>query len=129
MERKNWPERVVFERPFSMTAADLIVVASNYRVIALSKTTGDQIWETMLIPVFFKVGDSFVSVAVDDTGVYAHTSNQMFRLNLLTGEILWQKKLPSLRGLATPSIAFLGMTSSASTPSFANNIRRTQSDG
>ena len=112
-----------------MKAQDIILVAANYRVVALRKASGEQLWETVLVPGFFKFGNNFVSAALDETGVYAYASNQMFRLDLQTGAILWQKKLPSLTGLVTSSIAFLGMASSASTPIFANETaKRAEAD-
>jgi outer membrane protein assembly factor BamB len=113
-----------------MHPADLILVAANYRVIALSKATGEQLWETVLIPGIFKIGESFVSLAMDDTGIYAHTSNQMFRLEVESGKILWKKKLSSLGGLMSASIASLGTSPAVNVPAIAKLIQsRRQSDG
>jgi outer membrane protein assembly factor BamB len=102
-----------------MNAADLVLVASNYQVIALHKADGEQVWATALVTGFFNVGERFVSVALDETGVYAHTKNEMFRLDLLTGKVLWQKKLPEL-GRDVASVAILGTSNG---PSQADRAR------
>ena len=92
-----------------MNASDNVLVASNYNVIALRKSDGGELWQTTLVTGMFNLGERFISVALDETGVYAHTKNEMFRLDLLTGKILWQKKLPSL-GRDVASVAILGTT-------------------
>ena len=111
-----------------LKAADLVLVASNCRVVALNKATGAQVWESVLITNFFKLGETFVTVAFDDSGVFAHTINETFRLDLQTGKILWQQKVASLgRGVA--SIALSG-TSGKDASAFANiAARRSESSG
>jgi outer membrane protein assembly factor BamB len=111
-----------------MKAADLVIIASNCRIIALQKKTGALAWEAVLNSSFFKMGETFVTVAFDDTGVYAHTINETFCLNLATGQVIWQQKLPSLgRGVA--SIA-LSTTSGADASAFAQiAARKRESSG
>jgi len=108
-----------FEILPAMKASDLVVLGSSCRVIALHKATGEQIWETVLVSVFFKFGDPFVTLVVDDTGVYAHTINETFCLDLLTGRILWQKKIASL-GRQVASLAMAGVTSGPAASSAAH---------
>jgi len=111
-----------------MKAADLVIIASACKVVALQKATGTPIWETTLNSSFFKMGETFVTVAFDDTGVYAHTINEAFCLNLVSGQIIWQQKLPALgRGVA--SIALSG-TSGADASAFAQiAARKRESSG
>jgi len=111
-----------------MKAADLVIIASNCRVVALQKATGVQLWEAVLNSSFFKIGETFVTVAFDDTGVYAHTINETFCLDLQSGRIIWQQKLASLgRGVA--SIALSG-TSGADASAFAQiAARKRESSG
>ena len=111
-----------------LKADDLVIVASNCRVVALHKATGAQAWEALLISSFFKLGETFVTVAFDDSGVFAHTINETFRLDLQTGKIVWQQKVASLgRGVA--SIALSG-SSGKDASAFANiAARQRQSSG
>jgi outer membrane protein assembly factor BamB len=92
-----------------MNAADLVLVTSDYKVIALQKRDGLQIWETVLVSGFFKPMAPFITLAMDDTGVYAHTNNELFRLELSTGAILWRKELSTGRWIKTKGIASIAM--------------------
>jgi len=113
-----------------MNAADIVVVASVCKVAAFHKADGRQIWETVLVSGFFKFGETFVTLALDESGVYAHTKNELFRLDLLTGKVLWQQKVASLgRGVA--SMAVLGTANGTTTSAFAHleAQRRAQNSG
>ncbi len=75
-----------------------------------------------------QAGETFVTVAFDDSGVFAHTINETFRLDLQTGKIVWQQKVASLgRGVASIALSgTLGRDASA----FANiAARRSQNSG
>jgi outer membrane protein assembly factor BamB len=76
-----------------MDAKDLIFVTSGYKVLALKKSDGLQVWETTLITKFFKPAQPFITMLVEETGVYVHTLSDMFRLDLATGAIVWKQQL------------------------------------
>jgi outer membrane protein assembly factor BamB len=101
-----------------MKAVDVVVVASKYRVAAFRKADGVQLWETVLIEGFFKIAGPFVTLAMDDSGIYAHVSNKLFRLDLMTGKILWMKETPTL-GWDIASLALAGSMVSSTTSAFA----------
>ena len=113
-----------------MKADEILVLAGNFRVAAFSKANGEQIWETVLMTGFFKMGGPFVTLAVDETGIYAHVSNELFRLDLATGKILWQKKITTL-GRDVASLALLGDKVASTTSAFArvNLDRQRNSSG
>jgi outer membrane protein assembly factor BamB len=94
-----------------MSSADLVLVTFQYKVIALRKSNGEKLWETMLVNRFFKPADAFVALVIDDQAIYAHVINEMFCLELLTGRILWQKELGPLGlfgNVGIPAIAIAG---------------------
>ena len=114
-----------------MDVRDLIFVTSGYKVVALRKSSGRQEWETVLVERFFKPSVPFVTLLVDETGVYAHTINEIFRLNLETGAIVWRKELQTNRwttsaGIA--SLATLGASSSSAGPASQKADERRRSD-
>ncbi len=76
-----------------MDAKDLIFVTSGYKVLALKKSDGSQVWETTLITKFFKPAQPFITMLVEETGVYVHAISEMFRLDLATGAIVWKQEL------------------------------------
>jgi outer membrane protein assembly factor BamB len=95
----------------------LVLVTAGYRVIALQKSDGRQIRETALVTSFFKPMCPFITLVMDDAGVYASTNNEIFRLELSTGAILWRSELDSgqwVKSQAIASIALSGMNSGSS---------------
>ncbi len=111
-----------------MRASNLVIIAAKCRVAALNKSDGALLWETALNESFFKMGETFVSVAFDDTGVYAHTLNEAFCLDIDTGRIVWRQKLVNL-GRSVASVVLSGKPSSDAT-NYAEiaAIRRRQSN-
>lgn len=92
-----------------MNAADLVLVTAGYRVIALCKATGALVWETLLVKKFFKPTTPFITLVVEESGVYAHTVNEIFRVDLSTGNIVWRKQLESGSWLPTQGVASIAM--------------------
>ena len=112
-----------------MNASELVIIASSCRVIALRKNDGQQVWEAVLNSSFFKLGETFVTVAFDSSGVYAHTINETFCLDLQTGRILWQKKLASLgRGVASIAVNGSSTADASSFAQIAMRARQSSSD-
>jgi outer membrane protein assembly factor BamB len=99
-----------------MEARDLIFVTSGYKVIALKKSDGSQIWERTLVNKFFKPGFPFVTMIVDETGVYVHTISEMFRLDLNSGGIVWKTELAPDSWTRMSQIASLAMLGESSSP-------------
>lgn len=71
----------------------------NGRVIALLRKDGRVVWATDLPGI---LGDRFVTVACDDTRVYAYTRGQVHCLDMQSGRILWSNGLKGFGyGVAT----------------------------
>ena len=111
-----------------MKSSDILVVASRFRVFAFQKATGERIWETVLVSGFFNIGESFVTLVLDETAIYAHTKNQLFCLDLLSGRIIWQKDIPAL-GRDVASLALGGSGVPAVSATMAQIASRRKSDG
>jgi len=110
-----------------MNAEDLVLVTVKYKVLALRKADGSLLWETELVKKFFKPATPFVSLAVDEKGVYAHALGELFRLDILTGQILWRKELPDDSWVSNQSVASVATLNSGQV-STANQAAKIQSD-
>ena len=86
-----------------MDSKNILLLGLKGSVIAVRKDTGARLWVTKL------KGSDFVSVAADDTCVFAHTGGNLFCLDLQTGSLLWQDPLAGL-GYGMASVAFPGMS-------------------
>jgi outer membrane protein assembly factor BamB len=97
-----------------MKAEDLVLVTVGYKVIALRKATGDLVWETVLVKKFFKPTSPFITLVVEESGAYAHTVNEIFRLDLSTGNIVWRKELDPGGWIKTQGVASIAMLGASS---------------
>jgi outer membrane protein assembly factor BamB len=89
-----------------MTSA--IYIGIHGDVIALDRTTGQQLWKTEL------KGTDFVNLMLDNDRVLAATKGEIFCLDAATGQLIWRNDLPGEgRGLVTIATA---SGSSASMP-------------
>ena len=69
-------------------------------VVALNKTTGQEVWRAKL------TGSDFVNVVVEEGYIYAATGGEIFCLSPTSGEIRWHNLLKGLgRGLVTFGLA------------------------
>jgi len=107
-----------------MNASDLVLVTSNYKVVALRKSDGEIAWETELVTKFFKPAKPFITLVADESAVYAHTNDLIFRLDLLTGRILWSKKMEAGGWLGRDGVASIVTISSGSTQSVGQAAKR-----
>ena len=82
-----------------------IFLGVHGEVIALDRTTGQEVWHTKL------TGADFVNLLVDQDRVIATTKGKAFCLDAATGQLLWRNDLPGL-GWGLITIA----TASGSTP-------------
>jgi outer membrane protein assembly factor BamB len=79
-----------------MTQTGLIVIGIAGTVVALDRSTGQELWRTNL-----KGGD-FTNVVLQDGDLFATTKGELFCLDPATGSIRWQNPLKGLgRGLVT----------------------------
>ena len=73
-----------------MTTNDIILLGLKSQVTAISKENGAILWAT---PLSGGMGDTFVTLACDETRVYAYTKGNVHCLDLLSGRILWTNGL------------------------------------
>jgi outer membrane protein assembly factor BamB len=79
-----------------MKTAQLVFIGIKGSVVALNRATGQQVWATRL-----KASD-FVNVVLQDGAILASCCGEIFCLDPLTGEGLWNNPLKGFgRGLAT----------------------------
>ena len=82
-----------------------IFLGVHGEVVALDRTTGQELWHTKL------AGGDFVNLLVDQDRIIATTKGKAFCIDAASGQLLWRNDLPGM-GLGLVSIA----TPSASTP-------------
>lgn len=80
------------------TNANVIFLGIKGTVVALNRSTGEELWRLSL-----KGGD-FVNLVLDGENLYATTKGEIFCLNAANGELRWHNKLPGL-GLGLITIA------------------------
>jgi len=86
-----------------MSTSNLVFIGTKSKVAALDKRTGAIQWETFLAS---GMGGGFVTLLVDGPLIIAHTAGQVFCLNALTGETIWNNSLPGFGyGLASLATA------------------------
>lgn len=79
-----------------MRTSELVFIGIRGTVIALDRSTGQQVWSTRLR------GMDFVNVVLDGGAVLAMCAGEIFCLEALSGQLLWHNPLKGLgRGLAT----------------------------
>lgn len=79
-----------------MNSSDLIFVGIKGSVIALNRSTGQQVWATHL-----KGGD-FVNAVIQEGKIIATCCGEIFCLDAVTGKPVWHNPLKGYgRGLAT----------------------------
>jgi outer membrane protein assembly factor BamB len=82
-----------------MKPEEIIVIGVKHSVSAVSKADGSVLWTTKLPG---GLGGDFVTVACDGERVFAHSSGQLFCLDLWSGRMLWSNELRGYGyGLAT----------------------------
>ena len=86
-------------------------------VVALDRTTGQELWSTKL------AGSDFVNLVLDQDRIIATTRGKAFCIDTTTGQLLWHNDLPGM-GLGMVSIA----TATGSTPSGPPSQKRSQDD-
>ena len=79
-----------------MKISELVFVGIKGSVVALNRSTGEQVWATHL------KGSGFVNVVLDTGRILATTSGEIFCLDANTGQGMWHNPLKGFGlGLAT----------------------------
>ncbi len=100
-----------------MKTSDLVFVGIKGSVVALDRTSGQQVWVTHL------KGSDFVNVVVQNDTVLATCYGELFCLDPLTGTGLWQNPLKGF-GIGLATIATAGSLGSSNAPLLAAKRRR-----
>jgi outer membrane protein assembly factor BamB len=74
----------------SDTRTDIVYLGIKGAALALSRSTGEILWQTDL------TGGDFVNLLKDGDAVFAATKGEIFCLEAETGEIRWRNKLPGM---------------------------------
>jgi outer membrane protein assembly factor BamB len=91
-----------------MKLQEIILIGVKHSVCAVTRANGAVLWTTKLPG---GLGSDFVAVACDGERVFAHSSGQLFCLDLCTGRMLWTNELRGY-GYGLASICVPGMASS-----------------
>jgi len=91
-----------------MKLQEIILIGVKHTVSAVSKADGHLLWTTKLPG---GLGSDFVAVACDGERVFAHSSGQLFCIELSSGRMLWTNELRGY-GYGLASICVPGMASS-----------------
>ena len=75
-----------------------LFIGINGSVLALDRTTGQEVWKTRL------KNSDFVNVVLEDGALYATTRGEIFCLDPSTGQVRWKNPLKG-QGLGVASIA------------------------
>jgi outer membrane protein assembly factor BamB len=102
-----------------MKTSELVFIGIKGSVVALNRATGQQVWATHL------KGWDFVNVVLQDGAILASAYGEIFCLEPLTGNVLWNNRLKGFgTGLAT--IAAEPSAGNRSAPVVAEKRRRDQ---
>ncbi len=97
--------------------ADLVFIGIKGSVVALNRSTGEQVWAMHL------KGSDFVNVVVQDGVILASCRGEVFCLDALTGNGLWHNPLKGF-GLGLATIATEGSVESGNALLMAEKRRR-----
>ena len=95
----------------------LIFLGVHGEIVALDRTTGQELWSTKL------AGSDFVNLLRDQDRIIATTKGEAFCLDAATGQVLWRNELPGM-GFGLISIA----TASGSSPIGPSSEKRRQDE-
>src|SRR5215469_12632791 len=75
-----------------MNANDIVLLALKRRVTAITKLDGRHVWCTEIRSGFISSSD-FITLACDDSHVFAYSGGYLHCLDLSTGQLLWTDEL------------------------------------
>jgi len=75
-----------------MNANDIVLLALKHKVTAISKSDGRHVWCTEIGGRF--VSGDFITLACDDSHVFAYSGGHLHCLELSNGRLLWTNELP-----------------------------------
>jgi len=76
-----------------MKANDILLLGLKHKVTAIAKSDGHSIWCTEIRGGFVS-GSDFVTLACDDSSVFAYSGGRLHCLDLFSGRLLWTNELP-----------------------------------
>jgi outer membrane protein assembly factor BamB len=76
-----------------MNANDIVLLALKHKVTAIAKSDGRHLWCTEIRGGLVSGGD-FITLASDDTHVFAYSGGHLHCLELFSGRLLWSDELP-----------------------------------
>ena len=100
-----------------MKTSDLIFVGIKGSVVALNRSTGEQIWSKRL------KSTDFVNVVVEEDQIFATNSGEIYCLNAMTGENLWHNALKGY-GIGLATIAVTEGCGNGLSSAMAEKLRR-----
>jgi outer membrane protein assembly factor BamB len=102
-----------------MKTKDLVFIGIKGSVLALNRTTGEQVWATHL------KGSDFVNVVVESETILASCHGEIFCLDAYTGDAQWHNPLKGF-GLGIATIATERNAGSGNAATLAAQRRRDQ---
>lgn len=93
-----------------MKANDVLLLGLKHRVTAISRADGHYLWCTEVRGGFGGSGD-FITLACDDSRVFAYSGGHLHCLELSSGQLLWKNELPGY-GFGLASLCVPGCGSS-----------------
>lgn len=78
-----------------MKANGILLLGLKHRVTAIAKSDGHHIWSTEIRSGGFGGGADFITLACDDSHVFAYSGGHLHCLDLMSGRLLW---IDELRG-------------------------------
>jgi outer membrane protein assembly factor BamB len=82
-----------------MPQSNVIYIGVRDSVLALDRATGAEVWRT-------KLKGDFVNVVLDQGELYATTQGEVFRVDPVSGQVVWNNTLKGLgMGLVTVASA------------------------
>ncbi|HEV2329947.1 MAG TPA: hypothetical protein VGY56_14290 [Verrucomicrobiae bacterium] len=76
-----------------MKANDILLLGLKHKVTAIAKSDGHHIWSTEIRGGLISGGD-FITLACDDSHVFAYSGGHLHCLELSSGQLLWTDELP-----------------------------------
>ena len=80
-------------RTIIMKANDILLLGLKRKVTAIAKSDGHHVWCTEIRGGFIS-GSDFITLACDDSHVFAYASGHLHCLELSSGRLLWTDELP-----------------------------------
>ena len=95
--------------PSQIDPSQTLLLAVKGHVVAFERASGTELWRTP-IEVGLLGSGGFVTLVCDEQYIFAHAGGHLHCLDLFTGTLLWEDKLPGL-GYDIATLALPGQPS------------------